>query len=585
MANLDDALGTRSRNRDWKPREQGQNHTYSRDNSHREKSGHFKPKYPGHNNYQTGRTEPAPASTSSGNTLRPDRSALPQSSNSRNGSNNYHRRSHPNSGTQYSGGRGNHHNGKPRFNKIARTSSTPTTESGACYKCGKTGHFARNCPDNNMVHSGGSGPPGVSARGMSFSLSNDSNSLLESLAQTTELDGALQLNMMDFGSFANEISDNPEFAYLSESDVSRNTVSNDENLTPLTYSDHASANSSLPPMPDLNTSHLLGDGDSLPDLQSVSDSDGDSIYWSLSDDEGTESEVDESNYIPDLISASEMSVTNSDQWSQCSESDPEGEDGGRESDSETPEAFLRERIINTFLQESSDVGNEHTDDNNLPMCCYAQDAKEVSGYPDSPWSDFYLKCKLQSNWWPKAIGDFMAQATEFALNKNTPYPGDDNYWGAESSYRFNVDKTDESTYTVYDEESQYGGLPISVKNLLNPDFKPALWYAEHRAELLGCEFDAQFWNEKASAIGDAIGYGMKLVLTHGISQYPKGVFPSIDDPFQRFEIFKTLSEDDNEWIYHISNLETHTFSKGISMLLLQNPKFNLVDGGKSTCID
>ncbi|KAF5389601.1 hypothetical protein D9757_004239 [Collybiopsis confluens] len=514
MANLDDALGTRSRNRDWKPREQGQNHTYSRDNSHREKSGHFKPKYPGHNNYQTGRTEPAPASTSSGNTLRPDRSALPQSSNSRNGSNNYHRRSHPNSGTQYSGGRGNHHNGKPRFNKIARTSGTPTTESGACYKCGKTGHFARNCPDNNMVHSGGSGPPGVSARGMSFSLSNDSNSLLESLAQTTKLDGALQLNMMDFGSFANEISDNPEFAYLSESDVSRNTVSNDENLTaPLTYSDHTSANSSLPPMPDLNTSHLLGDGDSLPDLQSVSDSDGDSIYWSLSDDESTESEVDESNYIPDLISASEMSVTNSDQWSQCSESDPEGEDGGRESDSETPEAFLREQIINTFLQESSDVGNKHTDDNNLPMCCYAQDAKEVSGYPDSPWSDFYLKRKLQSNWWPKAIGDFMAQATEFALNKNTPYPGDDNYWGAESSYRFNVDKTDESTYTIYDEESQYGGLPISVKNLLNPDFKPALWYAEHRAELLGCEFDAQFWNEKASAIGDAIGYGMKLVLT------------------------------------------------------------------------
>ncbi|KAF5334349.1 hypothetical protein D9757_015389 [Collybiopsis confluens] len=200
MANLDDALGTRSRNRDWKPREQGQNHTYSRDNSHREKSGHFKPKYPGHNNYQTGRTEPAPASTSSGNTLRPDRSALPQSSNSRNGSNNYHRRSHPNPA-------------------LSTLEDEHTHQSGACYKCGKTGHFARNCPDNNMVHSGGSGPPGVSARGMSFSLSNDSNSLLESLAQTTELDGALQLNMMDFGSFANEISDNPEFAYLSESDL------------------------------------------------------------------------------------------------------------------------------------------------------------------------------------------------------------------------------------------------------------------------------------------------------------------------------------------------------------------------------
>ncbi|KAJ3851616.1 hypothetical protein EV368DRAFT_65609 [Lentinula lateritia] len=155
------------------------------------------------------------------------------------------------------------------------------------------------------------------------------------------------------------------------------------------------------------------------------------------------------------------------------ESDPEGEDQVPKSESESNQA-----------SGSDDAGIPMftINEDGEPICTFAIIAKQVFGYPDTPWSDFFLHKMLEpGGWWPRSIDDWISIAARFVLNHDGPCPGDETWWGAETSYRFHVYRLDENTYAISDLESAYGELTIATEKLLDPTFKLSAWYAEQRA--------------------------------------------------------------------------------------------------------
>ncbi|KAJ3859012.1 hypothetical protein EV359DRAFT_68537 [Lentinula novae-zelandiae] len=212
-----------------------------------------------------------------------------------------------------------------------------------------------------------------------------------------------------------------------------------------------------------------------------------------------------------------------------SESDPEGEDQVPKSESESNRA-------------------SGSDDAGIPMFTVNDDGEPIS------------------------IDDWVSIAARFVLNHDGPYPGDETWWGAETSYRFHVYQLNENTYAISDSESAYGELTITTEKLLDPTFKLSAWYAEQRAWLLHCPFDASDWQETSTEISDVYEKGLKFVLTCGIPAYPKGLAIHGEnlDPFERFEVFKVDSSAEglNEQYYYFIDQE--------NMLSSENTKFNLV---------
>ncbi|KIK57611.1 hypothetical protein GYMLUDRAFT_246952 [Collybiopsis luxurians FD-317 M1] len=193
-------------------------------------------------------------------------------------------------------------------------------------------------------------------------------------------------------------------------------------------------------------------------------------------------------------------------------SDPEGEDQGNESD-----PGINQLNLNDF------IGVEYNE-NGEPITTYVSHAKDIFGYPETLFSDFMLHHKVKPGWWPSSIDNVISMVAQFALNHDTPYPGDGDCWGAETSYRFVVNKLNESTYYITDceAESIYGELQIPKELLLQPKFKLGAWYAKKCAMLLNLPFDHKAW-DKAREIGNVFADGMKFVLTCGIPAYPKGL--------------------------------------------------------------
>ncbi|KAJ3808538.1 hypothetical protein F5876DRAFT_67184 [Lentinula aff. lateritia] len=421
-------------------------------------------------------------------------------------------------------------------------------------------------PRNNIVRSGSSGPPGISARAMQFPLRDENSEMLAQLAEITEPVHELTLNMMAFGSFTNELSVVLGSDYLSESEtIIDSPIISDE---PPSIPPYPSANEDSSLLIRTNSDFLEffkdGVGDGMPALESVSDSesdDDDDVLQQRSDSE-MESE-DEGQIESDsetLVSSFNTSIRDKHHtWI-------DGNLGLRNA----PETFLVQRPL---VDETRDVLFT-VNESGQNEFSYADVAKDIFGYPNTMWSDFFLHKTIDHGWWPASIDNWMCLAMSFLLNHDAPYPADELWWGAEDSYRFHVNELDDNTYGIEDDNSDYGELTISRTLLLDPSFKLSAWYAQQRAEWLGHLFDHVHWRHRSKPIGDVYKQGLKFVLTHGIPAFPASPFPVVTDPFQRFEISKISSPDGV--IYQFEDKEARIWSKPLPISILRNTRFNLV---------
>ncbi|KAK7461818.1 hypothetical protein VKT23_008249 [Stygiomarasmius scandens] len=210
---------------------------------------------------------------------------------------------------------------------------------------------------------------------------------------------------------------------------------------------------------------------------------------------------------------------------------------------------------------------------------WADEAKLVFGYPDSSWSDFFLKGEVDPNWHPAEIGDLVAQAAEFILNHHSPYPGDESRWGASTSNRISVFKYDHEYYTIHDFESEQGPVWVQTSLLLNGKFQLAAWYAKKCARQLVLPYNKNKWRQ-TSVMGNVYCNGLKFILTTGIRAYPKPRVNSDIDPFYRFDV---LPCDDIPWQFFVwDNIEN--CSCLITLERLMNFHFDAVNWWRKTVL-
>ncbi|KAG6867122.1 hypothetical protein C0993_006576 [Termitomyces sp. T159_Od127] len=124
----------------------------------------------------------------------------------------------------------------PRMQSTPRAVSSEEKQelkdAGKCFICRREGHFSRNCPERSKQTSGSNKPPGLSANSIrlrpKLDLEQTEQLRIDSLGETTT---SLSIGMMDLYRFHR---------------------SSEEKITPIEYD---------------------SDGDTIPDLQSISDSD------------------------------------------------------------------------------------------------------------------------------------------------------------------------------------------------------------------------------------------------------------------------------------------------------------------------
>uniref|UniRef100_A0A0W0FM94 Uncharacterized protein n=2 Tax=Moniliophthora roreri TaxID=221103 RepID=A0A0W0FM94_MONRR len=148
-------------------------------------------------------------------------------------------------------------------------------------------------------------------------------------------------------------------------------------------------------------------------------------------------------------------------------------------------------------------------------------AKEKFGYPDSPWSDFFLHGEVDDSWHPASLGDPLSEAAQFILHEFAPYPGDEDRWGSTSAFRIDVFKINENFYEINDFESEFTPVRVPRHLLENSDFQLATWYAKYLAKARGISYRHTRFKGLENHIGDVYEQGLTLNLTMGIRTYPE----------------------------------------------------------------
>ncbi|PBL04608.1 hypothetical protein ARMGADRAFT_1071044 [Armillaria gallica] len=212
-----------------------------------------------------------------------------------------------------------------------------------------------------------------------------------------------------------------------------------------------------------------------------------------------------------------------------------------------------------------------------PLYSWADDAKEVFGYPTTDYSTFVLHKTVTHGWYPNSIGDFYSYAVEFALNHNALYPSDEHHWGATMSHHFGVFKLNKDMYTISNFESEHGRLTMPASLLKTPGFHIGAWYAKQHCRLLGFDFNSKLWNNKCREISDALRTGLHFVLSHGVSAYPKewdDIKPKYS-PYNCFRIDRMVDDDGTDYLSVVDcELKICVF---IDLDCVKNPYFDTVN--------
>ncbi|KAJ7658986.1 hypothetical protein B0H17DRAFT_1145402 [Mycena rosella] len=135
------------------------------------------------------------------------------------------------------------------------------------------------------------------------------------------------------------------------------------------------------------------------------------------------------------------------------------------------------------------------------------------------------------------MGDLYAFYTALMLQSAQPYPGDLRPLDPDKCFdekRFLMYLVSDTEYIILDHQNGTD-LTISVESLHNPDFMPALWYAQARASELGMNPDACLLEERyLDSMDDVQAGAVKILLENNECRaWGEDIASS---PLDRFEV-------------------------------------------------
>ncbi|KAF5335014.1 hypothetical protein D9758_016184 [Tetrapyrgos nigripes] len=395
-----------------------------------------------------------------------------------------------------------------------------------CFKCGNPGHFERNCPENNTVRANRRGPPGrfsnnIASSSARFELKSEESAGLDSTTQP-----GLSISMMSF-----ELFDSPT----------------DESSEPAESID--------------DTFSWNSDRTEMPTLQEVSDSEDEYMSDDMSSDNSEAS-------FEDLG----LEVVSMDTRSDASEDE---EWLGPEYLSEYIREYLPvpDPAIGNFAREYNPEEEWLTCNDGRLMYSWASEAKEVFGYPDTDYSNFFLHGKIDSEWRVDEVGDMIAAAARHILHHFAPYPGDEYRWGSHQSDRIQVYRYSDEFYSIDDIESEQGVTLVPIHLLLNEKFQLASWYAKARAKQQALPYDKAKWSSRDNSIGDVFANGLRFWLSLGEHRYPENEDTEIVPISLRFQVCQYYGNPEKYSIF--DNVEG--IFGDITREKILDPRFNAIE--------